>query len=142
MSGWATTRTEIETLLNTQGFTRGPEVFDIEKQPATAIDKTFCILVEEISPNTDGFGDTNDRFYPTQKIKISASYELFGGDQIAYDKAIDENTTIVQAMILPANFPTAVRMCDFRGSKTKLFKGDDNWLIIENSFDLQVQVTF
>jgi hypothetical protein len=139
---WATTRSQLESILNAIGFTRAPEVFDIEKQPATFIDSVFCVQLEEMEPNTDGFGDVADRFYPTQKIKISVAYDVFNGDQDAYDAAINNNTRIVQTILNPNNRPTDVRMVAYTGSKTKLLKGQDNWLIIDNTFDLQVQVVY
>jgi len=138
---WATTRSQIEELMNYIGFARAPEVFDIEKQPASFIDRVFCVQVEEISLNTEA-PDAADRFYPTQKIKISASYELFSGSQDDYDAAIDKNLRIIQTLNDPNNRPDDVRMWNWTGTKTKLFQGDDNWMIVENLFDLQVQVVF
>ena len=139
---WSNTRLEIEALLSVYGFTRAPEIFDIEQQPATFIDKVFCIQIEETGPNTDGFGDVTDRFFPTHKIKISVLYELFNGNQEAYDAAIDKNMRIIQLLIDPNKRPTDVRICGFEGTKTKLFKDNNNWLIIDNSFNLQVEVKY
>jgi hypothetical protein len=139
---WATTRSQIERLLNCIGFTRAPEIFNIEKQPASFIDCVFCIQLDEMAPNSDGFGDVADRFFPTEKIRISASYDLFNASQDSYDSAIDKNMKIIQVLINPIKRPDNVRMCGYAGSKTKLFKEENNWLIIDNYFDLQVQVAF
>jgi len=149
---WKVTRKKIEALLEPYGFNKAPEVFDIEKLPSTFIDGVFSVQVSEMSPNTDGHGDTMDRFFPTQRVKISASYDVLNGNQDAYDDAIDRNQKIVQILIdphlideinvAPINLLPDVRIVGFSGSKMKFFKDQNNFLIIDNTFDFQVQVTF
>lgn len=139
---WKVTRKKIETLLEPYGFNKAPEIFDLEKLPSTFINGVFCVQVSEMSPNKAGFGDTQDRFFPNQRVIISASYDIFNGNQEAYDDAIDKNQKIVQVLISPLNLPDDVRIIEFIQSKMKFFKDQNNFLIIDNTFDFQIQVVF
>ena len=138
---WTATRAAIATLLEARSFTASPDTFSIDKAPASISDKLICIQIDELRPNSQ-MEDKQDRFFPLRLVKVSAIYETFDASQAAYDGAIDANDGLVQTIVDPGSRAPEVRLVSFIGSKYRRFKDQDNWLIVDNVFQMEITLTY
>lgn len=130
----------IQALLITSGFVEAKETITLEELPSSISDKAFSVTLESMD---NGTAELHDRFFPIERIKITASY-FIGNDSFAkYENGIAWNEDLISLVMNPSNWSASVRNITFAGSTTSTqSKEAKNYVAIENIFDVEVSLLY
>lgn len=130
----------IQALLITSGFIESKETITLDELPSSISDKAFSVTLDGIDAST---ADLQDRFFPLEKIKITAIYFIGNNSFAKYENGVAWNEDLISLVMNPTNWHGEVRNISFAGSATST-KTDEakNYLMIENTFNVEVSLLY
>ncbi len=130
----------IESLLVTSGFVISKETITLEELPSSISDKAFSVTLEGIEAST---ADLQDRFFPLEKIKITAVYFIGNNSFAKYENGVAWNEDLISLVMNPSNWHADTRNVSFAGSAiTTKTSEAQNYLMIENTFNIEVSLLY
>lgn len=130
----------ISALLIASGFVESKETITLDELPSSISDKAFSITLDSIEQSGT---DIHDRFFPVEKIKITAIYFIGNNSFAKYENGVDWNEDLISLVMNPSNRHASVRVINFGGSVTSTKSSESkNYIIIENTFNVEVTLLY
>ncbi len=130
----------ISSLLITSGFVESKETITLDELPSSISDKAFSITLDSIDLGT---AELHDRFFPMEKVKITAIYFIGNNSFAKYENGVSWNEDLISLVVNPSNYDTTVRNITFAGSTPSTKQTEaKNYIVIENNFDVEVELLY
>lgn len=131
---------EIQSLLISSGFVESSETITLDELPSAVSDKRFSVTLDSIEIASY---ETQDRFFPIEKIKVVAVYFVGNNSFNKYEIGTSWNEDLISLVMNPNNWHSSVRNISFAGSATAIKASEgNNYLMVENTFNAEVSMLY